>query len=155
MAVFGCTCREKPFECETCGKSFAIRRQFVAHRYSHAKQTQRCPVCKKRFYNPLRLAAHISSQHDNIDDLPDPPEFPSTVTAHMNEDGQLVITQDGGGGGDGDAALMLPPSLLHVIHDDDDDDDDDDGVCHTQDAQQQEDRQSWAFEVVIEPPDCT
>ena len=131
---------DKSFHCEICGKSFQARRQFVAHRYSHVKQTQRCPVCKKRFYNSERLATHIS-MHDNID-----------------EDGELIITQDVSQSNQ--ALILTPSSLLHVIqapvgdeasaaadagaHDHNAEDVD-------QSARPEDGRPQWAFEVVIEP----
>ena len=146
---------DKSFHCEICGKSFQARRQFVAHRYSHVKQTQRCPVCKKRFYNSERLATHIS-MHDNIDDLPEP-EI-GAVTAHVNEDGELIITQDVSQSNQ--ALILTPSSLLHVIqapvgdeasatadagaHDHNAEDVD-------QSARPEDGRPQWAFEVVIEP----
>ena len=133
---------DRPFVCEICNRSFQARRQFVAHRYSHNKQTKRCPVCKKRFYNAERLATHIS-EHENIDDLPEPDEIANTVTAHMNEDGELIITQDVDEIGEG--SLIFTPSLLHVIQSTDE------TVDQIVSTEGQDEGRQWSLEVVIDP----
>ncbi|XP_057371953.1 zinc finger protein ZFP2-like [Daphnia carinata] len=133
---------DRPFTCDICNKSFQARRKFVAHRYSHSKQTKRCPVCKKRFYNAERLATHIM-EHENVDDLPVSDAIGNTVTAHMNDDGELIITQDVDEIGEG--TLIFTPSLLHVIKSTDENCD---GMESTEG---QDEANRWSLEVVIEP----
>lgn len=133
---------ERPFTCDICNKSFQARRKFVAHCYSHNKQTLRCPVCKKRFYNAERLATHIV-EHENVDDLPVSDVIGNTVTAHMNDDGELIITQDVDEIGEG--TLIFTPSLLHVIKSTDENCD---GIEGTEG---QDEANRWSLEVVIEP----
>lgn len=133
---------ERPFTCDICNRSFQARRQYVAHRYSHSKQTKRCPICKKRFYNAERLAVHIS-EHENIDDLPESDEIGNTVTAHVNEEGELIITQDVNEMGEG--ALIFTPSLLHVIQTTDE------SAEQMATAEAQDEGRQWSLEVVIDP----
>lgn len=132
---------DRPYACEICNRTFQARRQYVAHRYSHNKQTKRCPVCKKRFYNADRLATHIN-EHKNADDVGQD-EIGNTVTAHMNEDGELIITQDVDEIGEG--ALIFTPSLLHVIQSTEETADQ---IVNTEG---QDEGRQWSLEVVIDP----
>jgi len=58
-----------------------------------------------------RLAAHLNL-HQTIPDSDNSPEL-NEVTASVNQDGELVITQEPTGTTEG--ALILSPSLLRVI----------------------------------------
>lgn len=114
----------------------------VAHRYSHNQQTKRCPVCKKRFYNAERLATHIT-EHENVNDLPETEAIGNAVTAHMNDAGELIITQDVDDIDEG--TLIFTPSLLHVIKSTDEN-------CHEiEGTDGQDEGNRWSLEVVIEP----
>ena len=104
--------------------------------------------------------------HDNIDDLAEP-EI-GAVTALVDEDGQLIITQDGAmvmADQPAGSLILTPSSLLHVIHQTttssheqqqqhhhhhDDHQANGHDVVDDQDVDGDGERQ-WAFEVVIDP----
>lgn len=88
-----------------------------------------------------KLAAHVSV-HENIEIVPDTEM--NTVTAHVNEDGELIITQDVGELGD--ETLILAPSLLKAIQSTNEADE-----GNGNDPEHQDDGKPWSFEVVIDP----
>ena len=53
-------------------------------------------------------------EHENVHDLPGSNEIGNTVTAHMNEVGELIITQHDVDDNN-ERALIFTPSLLHII----------------------------------------
>ena len=120
-----------------CDKTFQIRRQYVAHRYSHNKKTKRCPVCKKRFYNAERLAAHLS-EHEQIEDnlLEDKDDEPALLVSANPE---LVISNRATEISDG--SLVLRPAVLHVIQTED--------AANQILTEVQQVEGEWSFEVVI------
>ena len=141
---------DRPFSCDICNRTFQARRQFVAHRYSHTKQTQRCPICKKRFYNAEKLAAHVS-EHEltpaEDHQTTDPLGKNSTVMAHVNEDGELIITQDVVSDMN-EETLIFTPSLLHVIHQETSEEVMNGGIVS---VEGQDEGRQWSLEVVIDP----
>ncbi len=62
----------------------------------------------------------------------------------MNEDGELIITQDVSDLGDG--TILLAPSLLKAIQSADG------GVDEGNPDSQSDNSKQWSFEVVIDPP---
>ncbi len=77
--------------------------------------------------------------HETVDDLPE--EIGNSVTAHMNEAGELIITQHDVDDDNNERALIFTPSLLHMIQSADETADQMAG---------QDEGNRWSLEVVID-----
>ena len=89
-----------------------------------------------------RLAAHLIVHETNVDIGPES----NTVTAHVNAEGELIITQDPNEATE--SALILSPSLLLVTESTNEEADQMISECGDENPEVGE--RQWSFEVIIE-----
>ncbi|XP_041457580.1 sal-like protein 3 [Lytechinus variegatus] len=82
---------ERPFKCKICGRSFTTKGNLKTHYAVHRSKgpiriLHDCPICEKRFSNPLVLQQHLRLHAAEGMTIPPHLDHPRSEEMHMKDD---------------------------------------------------------------------